>query len=195
MNRKLLVLFFALVLMTGSVYAQTPPKSESAPTGWITESGFITGMGTGSTSEGQYQPILLIWHLASDLKRYISPLQNHKGTLSVTCEPQINPAFNPQTAIEFGVGFGLQYAYPITPKISPYVMGSVGPHYITLQNEHQANGFIFSDTVGVGLYYYLDKKSAINLGYRYRHISNADLKSPNGGLDTQFGIIGYSVFF
>ena len=152
-------------------------------------------MGTGGTSEGDYNPILLIWHLGSDLKRYLAPLNEHKGTLSFILEPQVNPAFNPRTDIEFGVGVGLKYAYPVTEKISPYIMGTVGPHFFTLKNEDQATGFVFANTFGAGLYFYLDKKSAINLGYRYRHISNAGIKDPNGGINTQFGVIGYSIFF
>ena len=93
------------------------------------------------------------------------------------------------------MGIGLKYMYPVTDRISPYIMGSVGPHYISVQTEKQASGFIFADTIGAGIYYFLDRKSALNIGYRFRHVSNADLKSPNGGIDTQIGTIGYSVFF
>ncbi len=183
-----------LTLVTGTAWAQSQQKNISNTFGFD-ESGFITGMGTGGTSEGDYNPILLIWHLGSDLKKYLTPLRDHKGTLSFVLEPQVNPAFNPHTDIEFGVGIGLKYAYPVTEKISPYIMGTVGPHFFTLKNEDQATGFVFANTFGAGLYFYLDKKSAINLGYRYRHISNAGIKDPNGGINTQFGVIGYSIFF
>ena len=167
----------------------------AAISSWFTESGIVTGFGTGSTSEGQYQPILLAWHLAADLKKYWKPLEGHQGILSFVLEPQINPSFGPSTDIEFGVGVGIKYMYPVTGRISPYVLGSVGPHFITVQDRDQANGFIFASTVGAGIYYYLDKKSAINLGYRLRHMSNAGLKSPNSGINNHFGTIGYSVFF
>jgi hypothetical protein len=85
--------------------------------------------------------------------------------------------------------------YPFTDRLSIYIMGSVGPHYISIVTKDQANGFIFSDVIGTGLYYYLSKDSAINVGYRVRHLSNAGLAEPNGGIDTHFGVIGYSVFF
>lgn len=198
-----LKIFFALLLSIMIPVSTAIADSQGKDTGtgtyekysFITESGAIVGAGTGSIPEGNYQPILLIWHLAADLKNYVSPLKNHRGTLAVICEPQVNPVVNPQTDIEFGVGIGLQYMYPVTDRISPYIMGSVGPHYISVQTEKQASGFIFADTVGAGVYYFLDKKSALNLGYRFRHVSNADLKSPNGGIDTQIGTIGYSIFY
>ena len=102
---------------------------------------------------------------------------------------------NPQTDIEFGIGIGLQYLHPIVGNLSVYALGSVGPHYISVVTTKQANGFIFADTIGAGFYYYLTKDSAINIGYRFRHMSNASLAEPNGGIDTNSGVIGYSVFF
>ncbi|MCE5265151.1 MAG: acyloxyacyl hydrolase [Deltaproteobacteria bacterium] len=36
---------------------------------------------------------------------------------------------------------------------------------------------------------------AHNLGYRYRHISNADLRQPNGGINGHIGHLGLSFFF
>ena len=162
----------------------------------LTESGIIIGYGTGNISEEKhYEPILLIWHLGCDLKRFIPKLEDHQGTLSLYIEPQINPVFNPETDIEFGVGVGLKYMHPVTEKISAYIFGSTGPHYITVKTKEQANGFIFSDTIGAGISFFLTKKSSLNLEYRFRHISNADFKKPNGGINTHSGTIGYSVYF
>ena len=162
----------------------------------LTESGMIVGYGTGDIAGGKhYEPILLIWHLGCDLKRFIPKLEDHKGTLSVYLEPQINPVFNPETDLEFGVGVGLKYMHPITDEISAYIFGSVGPHYITVQTTDQANGFIFSDTIGAGLSFFLTGRTSVNLEYRFRHMSNADIEEPNGGIDTHFATIGYYVYF
>ncbi|OPX41667.1 MAG: hypothetical protein B1H13_00795 [Desulfobacteraceae bacterium 4484_190.3] len=161
----------------------------------LTESGIITGYGTGDVEEGNYEPVLLIWHLGCDLKRFIPELKNYSGTFSVYLEPQINPVFERETDLEFGVGVGLKYLHPVTEEISAYIFGSVGPHYITVQTTDQANGFIFSDTIGAGFSFFLTEKSSLNLGYRFRHMSNAGIKKPNGGINTHFGTIGYSVYF
>ena len=186
----LLVIPFAFA-ENGNKTAITNPEDRSL---WK-ESGFVAGYGTGGIREGNYEPLLLIWHLAYDLKGYIPALRNHRGILTAVCEPQVNPAFRPRSEVEFGVGFGLKYLYPVTDNLYPYIQGTVGPHYISVQTEDQASGFLFADTIGGGLYYFLSKSTALHAGYRFRHMSNAGLKSPNGGINTHFGTAGISFFF
>ncbi len=185
-------LFIALTLFFSSPASTADNAPGNRP---FSESAFIAGMGTGSIPEGHYQPVLLIWHFGMDLKKQIPKLKDHAGSLSFIIEPQLNPVFDPQTDFEIGVGIGLQYRYPLTEKVSAYVLGTVGPHYISAVTANQANGFIFSNTAGVGLYYFLTKDSAVNLGYRFRHMSNAGIENPNGGIDSHFAVIGYSLFF
>ncbi|MGA2332413.1 MAG: acyloxyacyl hydrolase [Syntrophales bacterium] len=183
------------ILVANYAYCEEAQKEGRTSNKFFTEMGFIAGFGNGSIPEGSYQPVFLIGHFGVDLKRYFSGLKNHGGTLSVFLEPQINPVVNPQTDIEFGIGIGLQYLHPIIGNLSVYALGSVGPHYISVVTTKQANGFIFADTIGAGFYYYLTKDSAINVGYRFRHMSNASCADPNGGIDTNSGVIGYSIFF
>jgi hypothetical protein len=184
-----------IILLANYAYCEETQKEGRASDRFFTEMGFITGFGSGNIPEGTYQPILLIGHFGVDMKRYFQGLKDHRGTVSVFLEPQFNPVFSPQTDFELGIGVGIQYMYPVMDKLSIYVLGSVGPHYISVVTIQQANGFIFADTVGAGFYYYLTKDSAINVGYRLRHISNANCSSPNFGINTNFGVLGYSVFF
>jgi len=197
-NAALLKIFIVVVIILSVNYAycsEEVQKEGRTSDRFFTEMGFITGFGSGSLPEGSYQPVLLIGHFGVDLKRYFRELKNHRGTLSFFLEPQINPVVNPRTDFELGIGIGLQYMYPIMDKLSVYALGSVGPHYISVVTTKQANGFIFANSIGAGFYYYLTKDSAINVGYRFRHLSNANLADPNGGIDTNLGVIGYSVFF
>jgi hypothetical protein len=194
----LLKVFIVVVIVLSGNYAycseEVQKKGRSSDI-FFTEMGFITGFGCSNIPEGTYQPILLIGHFGVDMKRYFSKLKDHRGTLSFFFEPQFNPAFSPQTDFECGIGIGIKYMYPLADNLSIYALGSVGPHYISLVTSQQASGFLFSDVIGAGLYYYLTKDSAINAGYRLRHLSNADFTIPNCGINTNFGVIGYSVFF
>ncbi len=190
-----ILIVVVIILFANYAYCEEPQKEGRTSDIFFTEMGFITGFGSGNIPEGTYQPILLIGHFGVDMKRYFQGLKDHRGTLSVFLEPQFNPVFSPQTNFELGIGVGIQYMYPVMDKLSIYALGSVGPHYISLVTSQQATGFIFSDTIGAGLYYYLTNDSAINAGYRLRHISNANCASPNLGINTNFGVIGYSVFF
>src|SRR5512140_691607 len=110
----------------------------------FSESAFITGMGTSNVPEGHYEPILLIWHLGMDLNHYFATLKDHAGSLSFFIEPQLNPVFEPKTDFEAGMGVGMQYRLPLTERLSIYVLGMTGPHYISVVNRNQANGFIFA---------------------------------------------------
>ncbi len=187
---------FLIIFSTGMATAANDPASAPpAADRLFTESGLITGFGTGTVEEGHYQTVLLVWHLGINMDRVFSSLKTHKGRLTFYIEPQINPVVEPETDFELGVGLGFQYQYPVTENLSAYILGGVGPHYISVVAEDQANGFIFSDSVGTGIYYHLTNCSAINIGYRFRHLSNAGIQKPNGGIESHFGVIGYSVFF
>ncbi|MCG6534266.1 MAG: acyloxyacyl hydrolase [Syntrophales bacterium LBB04] len=188
-----LILLCVTLSLACQAYAADPGEGRKI-TG-DNESAFIGGIGTGTIQEGRYQPALLIWHVGFDLKKDFPGLTTHRGSLSAFFEPQFNPSHNPDNNFEFGIGVGIQYRYPLTEKIWGYLLGSIGPHYISLVTESQANGFIFSDTLGGGLYYFLSEGSAINIGYRFRHMSNAGLRYPNGGINTDILTVGYAIFF
>ena len=183
--------FFVCLWSAHAVAGETEPASDRL----LHEVGFFVGYGKGNINEGSYEPILLVIRLGYDMRRIFPILSRHNGTLSVYIEPKINPVISPENDIEFGIGVGVKYMYHCTEQLAAYIFGSVGPHYVTVVTRDQANGFIFSDTIGCGVSWFLNEKSAINLEYRWRHISNADLKMPNNGIDTHIGMIGYSLFF
>jgi hypothetical protein len=191
----ILTLLLAILFINNLAFADTGGKTAPEGRPFWKESGLIVGYGADMLPEGKYEPIFLIWHLAYDLKEYIPGLKKHRGILTAVCEPQINPVFRPETDLEFGVGIGLKYLYPLTDRLYPYLQGTVGPHYISVQTEDQASGFIFANTIGAGLYYFLSERTAIQAGYRLRHMSNAGLKSSNSGINTHSGTIGISFFF
>lgn len=162
----------------------------------LTESTMIVGFGKGGFTEGSYEHIALIWHLGFDLKHFFSRLEDNRGILTFIMEPEFNPVISPVgNDVEFGISFGLKYRYPFTQKLSGYVLGAVGPHYITVKSTDQADGFIFFNTVGAGFSFSLTEKTALSLEYRFRHISNANTEEPNVGIESHIGAIGYSMFF
>ena len=155
----------------------------------------MVGYGSGGLSSEDYETMLLVWHLGFDLKCLFPELKDHSGSLSGFLEPKINPVLSPRNDVEFGIGVGLKYMHPLTESLSGYVMASVGPHFITVQTPDQANGFIFFDTASLGLSFFLTPKTAVNLEYRFRHMSNAGIKQPNNGVNIHMIAIGYTMFF
>jgi lipid A 3-O-deacylase len=190
----LILTFLLLAAFPRTAHAEDRWDAGRANHRWISEAGFISGYGNASIDEGSYKTLLLIAHIGTDLNRFIPALRDHRGALSFFLEPQINPALQ-QSDIECGLGIGLQYAYPLTESIAPYVLVMTGPHYISIDTTSQAEGLNFASAAGVGFYFSLTPNIALNCGYRYRHISNADLKQPNGGINSHIGLLGLSFFF
>jgi hypothetical protein len=162
---------------------------------FFTEWGFYSGVGEGYVTEGPYRPIFFILHLGVDLKRWIPPLQGHRGTLSLYLEPQVNPSGTPKQNVELGIGVGVKYLYRFGDALGLYGQASVGPHYITLNTVDQAQGFLFANTVGGGVNVFLSPGSALDIGYRLRHLSNAGSRLPNHGINSDILLIGFSLFY
>jgi hypothetical protein len=202
LNFRCLILYLVLCLSAGilifdSAAFAAGAKTESAiPAHFsLTESTVMVGYGSGGLPSKNYEPILMLWHLGYDLKGLFKDLPKYGGTLTGFLEPQINPVFRPEKDVEFGVGIGLKYMHPLTKALSGYVMASVGPYFITLQTQEQVNGFIFFDTASLGLSFFLTPKSAVDLEYRFRHMSNGGIRQPNDGINVNMVAIGYTLFF
>ncbi len=129
-------------------------------------------------------------------------LSNHSlwqiKRLTIYAESQFTQAYSPintRTDFEFGLNMGLSFLFLQTDRLSLNAAIGSGPHYITVETGRQAQGFIFSDNLELGAAY--DMKSvqtSFLLKFRYRHISNAGLKEPNGGIDNFFVMAGLSTF-
>ena len=69
----------------------------------------------------------------------------------------------------------------------PYVEGAIGAHLISDTHVNagrdMGSAFQFGDHLGVGLVF--GDKSQLDLGYRFQHLSNADIKKPNDGINFQ----------
>jgi opacity protein-like surface antigen len=188
--------FMAVIIMTVVAMASTGNAENNRFSWSLSELGVVFGHGSGNISEGVYRTELMICHIGFNLKEFSSGSpEGRKNTLTFFLEPQINPSFSPSTDVEFGAGLGLKYRYHLTEWLSAYGMASIGPHWMTLQTADQVSGFMFCEMIGVGLSMFVTDRSALNLEFRARHISNGGLKEPNGGLDACFGAVGYSVFF
>lgn len=184
------------VVFVSDLEAQNPdiPTPKEKPL--LRESGFIAGFGNKWIDQGQkVETMPMIWRYGLDAKELLPALKCLKGDWSIVLEPQICPIIKPDKEIEFGIGVGIQYAYALSKKCHPYLFAVIGPHFITAGTEDQTMGFIFSESVGAGVYLFLNQRTALNLGYRYRHLSNAGLAYPNGGINHHIGVVGFSCFY
>lgn len=87
----------------------------------------------------------------------------------------------------FGLNLGISYNLQLSKSLAIFSSLGSGPYYVTVETRRQASGFIFSDNIELGINYLMPASTtAIQLRARFRHISNAGLNSPNGGIDNLF---------
>jgi lipid A 3-O-deacylase len=66
----------------------------------------------------------------------------------------------------------------------PYLEGGVGAHLLShssLGNAEFSTAFQFGSHLGIG--YRFGTRRALDLSYSYQHLSNADIKKPNNGIN------------
>ncbi|OFX51551.1 MAG: hypothetical protein A2046_15240 [Bacteroidetes bacterium GWA2_30_7] len=110
---------------------------------------------------------------------------------SINIIPQINSAlvtnkFKEMYDFEFGTNFEFSYNYVVNQNIALFTAIGIGPHYISHDRGRQAGGFLFSDNFIVGLRYKFDDDTEIKLHFKFRHMSNANMKLPNWGINNFF---------
>ena len=157
--------------------------------------GGLTGWGTSISRNTHYQTYYLIADYSRSFK-----VPRKKDFVAWYAEPQFNlvrDSYTPTSKInidyEFGLNLGIRNYVKINDGFYFYQMLGSGPHYISAKVGRQANGFIFSDNLAIGTFIRITKKNLfLNIEYVQRHISNANLKSPNGGVNSCNFTIGFS---
>ncbi len=130
------------------------------------------------------------------------PLLNNdsKHQFTMLLQPQFNPVGHLEGQSEYlweaGLNVGFAYEYLISPQVGILYAGlGAGPHFVNVETSLQADGFIFSDNFYVGMHQFVGNQSwFLTYEVRFRHISNAGLQSPNGGIDNFFLGFGVSYF-
>lgn len=141
----------------------------------------------------EYQGIPFLYRFGFDLR----PALKNKSDclLEFVVEPFTNIVVKPKSNLESGCNFVFKFAPKLTARLYPYVEGGIGMIYLTMQTREQSTRFNFNEVVGGGITYFLKKNIALNLGYRYRHLSNAGIKKPNKGIETAMCLAGISLFY
>lgn len=179
-----LVFFLSLFLLCASnTYANEGKRGGFR----LVEKTFGTGYGFGDIKPPQDDYSSLLFYVRFGFRlNDCWGFPNHRGELQFAVEPLFNHLLQPNSGILVGVGLGFYYWYPLGQHLSWYSEVNVAPHYLSIDTIEQADaGFNFLDVVGTGLRWHFADNKTINLGYRLRHISDANISDgPNSGIDT-----------
>lgn len=191
MKRSQLTALAMLVLFCFQAKAQNR-NDEDYPKRFKTIGG-VVGWGNSFSKNTDYQ----VYYFIGDYsKSFNNPRK--KDFLAWYAEPQFNLAKASSTNkgdidCEYGINLGIRNYVKINEGFYFYQMLGSGPHYISAVIGRQANGFIFSDNLALGTFLRLNKRDLfLNVQYVQRHISNANLKAPNGGVNSYNFVIGLS---
>lgn len=117
------------------------------------------------------------------------------GTTAFLIEPFLSYVPSPDSNMEAGFILAFKYEWPLTEKFHPYIWNGGGVMYITQHLREQSTQYSFTPQGGAGFSYFLDKNKALNVEYRYRHFSNANLKQPNEGMNQGFISAGMTWYY
>ena len=109
-----------------------------------------------------------------------------KFNISTEFKPQFAYILSTTGNYEFGLNVMFNFNFQLGQNSYLYYKMSSGPHYINIETRRQAKGFIFSDNFFLGYYHHLKlaHQDFVLGGYGgIRHISNASIKRPNGGIN------------
>ncbi len=101
--------------------------------------------------------------------------------------------------VTHGIGFTprIKYTFVALNRIRPYLEFAGGPFWTDLGGRipEQGSQFNFVLTGGIGVSLFIAPHIAVNVGYRFHHISDAGTKYPNLGLNASLPFAGFSFYF
>jgi len=159
---------------------------------------FLTGHGLAKLrSQGHYRITPLFVDLDFNLKPSLAKKGvTYYGLLQFAMEPFIAYVTEPDNNMEIGHNFLIKIGLlPEGLKFQPYLKCAAGLIYITQHTREQGSQFNFNEYAAGGFEYLFTKSIAVNLEYRYRHLSNAAIRYPNRGIGTNFTLCGISLHF
>ena len=121
----------------------------------------------------------------------------YRGQVSIGAEMVYIQFREPILTHGFGFTPKIKYSFVALDRIRPYAEFAGGPFWTDLAGKipEESNRFNFVLTAGVGVSYFLTDQAALNVGYRFHHISNGGTHYPNLGLNASLPFGGFSFFF
>jgi len=120
----------------------------------------------------------------------------YRGVLEYKIEPVLGLFSEYNDHGEVGIfPLGLRYNFTaLDGRLMPYIEGQLGAVYLDVPKKIQGTRFNFMESAGAGVRYFLSDKLAVNIQARYKHMSNAGIRKPNGGISSAFLLLGLDYY-
>lgn len=100
----------------------------------------------------------------------------------------------PREPAMFGIYFTSCWTFLAHPRLQPYLLAGGGPLYTRAEIPGTSSRLKGSYQAGLGLKINLDA-AALNLEYRFHHVSNGGIKEPNDPLNSGKLLMGFQLPF
>ncbi|AAM73484.1 MAG TPA: acyloxyacyl hydrolase [Chlorobaculum sp.] len=198
MKKKFLRFFTTLLFVCSFI----PGKLNAAPTAthdgvYLDEIAIGSGYAWGHLkfSEADYNAVPIFARFGFNMNSVFG-MKESKSTLQLALEPFCNPVTEPDSGVETGLNVFIRYLQPVAPSVK--LVGEIGsgPMYLSINSAEQGKaGFNFLNQFGLGAQVAVSPKSAITVGYRFRHLSNAGTSEPNRGINSNAVVVSYSLLY
>lgn len=181
----------------GPLCSQFSLNKEQSALFKLTSFGVLSGYGRASIHDDHYEHTTLLFQWKYDIKPFLEKKIGFQssGLIEFIVEPMLSFVYNPGDNAEVGVSFLAQYGHYFTPQFLGFINGGVGGIYTTQHTLEQDTQGNFISQIGGGIYCHLTKNVFLVAEYRFRHLSNAGIKHPNGGIDSDMFLLGISTKF
>ncbi len=161
--------------------------------------GLQVGGGSANNVEGHRTVSDIAFLTATPRVSYLFFSPFGSGLLRSALEPGIEGWFqyylSPHEATAQGIKVAMRYHLIGFGRLVPYFEGTAGAGGTSLKVREIDSTFTFVLEAGAGLSYFVTDSVALNLGYRFQHISNGHTSNPNRGFNSDSGVGGVSFYF
>lgn len=200
-----LVSTLAAVVLAATCHAQTPDPNPYHRFGGDHEFGIVAGYSPvsgpiwGYDQNVRYAPIILRYSFLVDQWRHVALRYAPELTaLAVLHEPAPSETNPNAPATALGAGFsmeGFQVVLLPTRKIEPFVSNAGGfTYYNQRVLSPQGSQWMYTIDFGAGVNLFFRQRDALTFGFRYQHLSNANISFHNPGTDADTFYVGLSHF-
>ncbi len=154
--------------------------------------GFLRSRGN-DTADVEHWVVLPSWSIG--ITDPLAPGHRYSGNVDLVSEGQFMISREPNSGF-FGAGaLSLRYNFLDFGRLVPFVSLGGGMGYLSYDLDDQRDGFNFALHTGAGANWALSDRFGLSAEYRFHHISNANTRHPNAGINSHLFLIGATVHF
>ena len=196
---KSIRLIFACTMMAINIAAaDTDRVSNKAPSRNINDTWMLlTGYGATHPGLGKTREYV---ETVDAVLRYTRKFKDtgrnwYRGSHELLIELPVSFVINPDTAPIFAINFLASWTLRTWQRFLPYCFAGGGPVYTEADIPGMGSNFNGNYQAGCGIRYQTENGPQFALEYRFHHISNLGLKSPNDPLNSSKFLFGVSLPF